>query len=40
MHQQGSGSSYKAIFELIKNDLNLKDKKVFIPPTPPAADKS
>jgi len=39
MHQQGSGSSYKAIFEMIKNDLNLKDKKVFIPPTPPPIEK-
>lgn len=34
MHQQGSGSSYRAIFELIKNDLNLKDKRVVAPPAP------
>jgi len=34
MHQQGSGTSYKAIFELIKNDLNLKDKRVVVPVVP------
>ena len=31
MHQQGSASAYKAIFEIMKNELNLKDKTVVIP---------
>lgn len=34
MHQQGSATSYKAIFELVKNDLNVKDKRVIVPIAP------
>jgi len=33
VHQQGSGSSFKSVFEIIKNDLKLDDKKL-IPQQP------
>jgi len=40
MHQQGSASAYKTIFEVLKNELNLKDKTVVVPQvSQPAGEK-